>query len=364
MKILEFSPSLAPGGAERFTVDLCNELAKTNDVYLLVMRKYRNSWFYRKDVSCKVNLILKNGKQTRLSKFIQLFVALKYILKIRPDVVHAHTVGINWLLIPALFFPRIKYYFTIHNLAEKECTTKFGFFVRKFLFSRNVIPVSISVTCQKSFREYFGISCEHVIFNGCRDVSCSKDMKEAIDTISQYKINFDTKVYVNVARIMPQKNQQLLIKAFNEFVRLGYNAVLLIIGDYKRFPQAKRQLDSLIDNKCIHFLGTKDNVPDYLMNADFFCLSSLWEGLPISLLEAGLSGCFPISTPAGGVADVISGNEWGLLTNDFSVDSYLEALIKSTHIVYDKDLIKKRYEELYLMKECASNYLKLFKRNI
>ena len=67
MKILELSPSLAPGGAERFTVDLSNELAKNNDVHLLVMRKYRNSMFYKDDVSEKVHIIFGDGKLTKVS---------------------------------------------------------------------------------------------------------------------------------------------------------------------------------------------------------------------------------------------------------------------------------------------------------
>lgn len=362
MKILELSPSLAPGGAERFTVDLCNELAETNEVTLLVMRNYRNSHFYEKDVSDKVHLILENGKLTKWSKILQLIIVLIYIIKIKPDVVHAHTVGINWLILPSLLYPKAKYFFTIHNVAAKECTTKIGFIVRKFLYKRNVIPISISETCRKTFYDYFKFSCDHVIFNGCRDIHLSKDAESAIMEINSYKKNADTKVYINVARIMPQKNQQLLIKAFNEFVRKGENAILLIIGDYKRFPLAKKELDCLIDNDCIHFLGTKNNVPDYLCASDYFCLSSLWEGLPISLLEAGLSGCFPISTPAGGVVDIILNDTWGFLSKDFSKEAYLAVLEKSAHFTYDKDRLERQYKDNFLMKKCASNYIRLFEK--
>lgn len=360
MKILELSPSLAPGGAERFTVDLSNELAKNNDVHLLVMRKYRNSMFYKDDVSEKVHIIFGDGKLTKVSKILQLFVALLYVMRIKPDVVHAHTVGINWLLLPSLLYPHAKYFFTIHNLAEKECTTKIGYYLRKFLFKRNVVPVVISETCQESFYKYYGFHCNHVIMNGCRDVSFSKDMNECINTIDKFKKNPSTKVFVNVARIMPQKNQQLLIRAFNDFVRRGFNAILLIIGDYERFPQAKKTLDSLIDNENIHFLGTRNNVPDFLKNSDFFCLSSAWEGLPISLLEAGLSGCYPLSTPAGGVVDVILSDKWGRLAEDFSVESYLQLLIKAFNLQYDKAEVRKMYEDKFLMKHCGFNYMNLF----
>lgn len=115
----------------------------------------------------------------------------------------------------------------------------------------------------------------------------------------------------------------------------------------------------------VHFLGTKENVPDYLFASDAFCLSSLWEGAPISLLEAGFAGCYPLCTPVGGCKDTIINNEWGMLSKDLSVDSYTEMLQEyMEQQFYDRNRISNLYKGKYLMKECATKYQNLFKNYI
>lgn len=360
MKILELSPTLLPGGAERFTVDLTNELAKTNDVTLFVLRKFRNSDFYRNEISSKVKYIEWHGSLSKISKLLQLFKVLFFVIKLKPDIVHAHTVGINWLLLPSLLYPRAKYYFTIHNLADQECTTKLGFIIRNFLFRRNVRAITISDICEQSFQTFFGFFSFEKIDNGCRNLYVSNKLQDVEKEINAFKVDDKTKVFLNIARIMPQKNHQLLINSFNKFVEKGYNSILLIIGDYKCFPNLKKELDSIVKTDRIHFLGTRDNVSDYLYISDYFCLSSAWEGLPISLLEAGLLGCYPISTPAGGVVDIIKNNKWGILSTDFSQESFLEALINAYKTKYDRSEIVNLYKNKYSMKICAEKYINAF----
>lgn len=360
MKILELTPSLAPGGAERFTVDFTNELSKENDVTLLVMRQFEKSDFYRKELSEKVHCIQGKGTLTLVSKFFQVFYALFWILKLKPDVVHAHTVGINWLLLPSILHSSCKYYFTIHNLANQECTTRMGYRIRKFLFKRNVRAVTISEICEKSFVKFFGFHSFAMIPNGCRNIHTTKRLDDVKVEIERLKKSSQTKVFVNVARLMHQKNHKLLIQAFNFLAKENYDVVLLQIGNYKDYPHYKEELDALITTDRIHFLGTRTNVADYLALADYFCLSSAWEGLPISLLEAGLMGCYPISTPAGGCVDVIINKQWGLLSKDFELKSYIESLKEALNTDYNRDCVTKLYQEKYLMSFCVKKYIELF----
>ena len=363
MKILELSPSLASGGAERFTVDLANELSKTDDVTLLVMREFKDSDFYKKELSSSVRCIECHGKTSLYSKILQVFIALYWIVRLKPDVVHTHTVAFNWIIIPSIFLHKIKFYFTVHNLAEQECTTKIGFKLRKWLFESKIRAIAISSICADSFKHLYGYSCFETINNGCRNISVTNKLDDVNKEIDLYRRNPDTKIFINVARIMPQKNHKLLIESFNNFISKGYDAVLLIVGDYNRIENLKDDLDRLIKTDRILFLGTRLNVGDYLSCSDYFCLSSLWEGLPISLLEAGLSGCYPISTPAGGVLDVIKDRFWGILSKDFTVEAYTEALEMSLRTKINKFELADKYHALFSMSVCAKNYIKVFNRN-
>lgn len=363
MRILELTPSLVPGGAERFTVDLANELSKhtDNQIILLNIRQYRNSDFYKNDLSTQINYIQDNGSKSFISKIFQPLKVLYWIFKLRPDIVHTHTVGINWLLLPSLLYPKAEYFFTVHNLAEQECTTKLGYYVRTFLFKRNVKAITISDFCKQSFKKFYGYECYKKIDNGCRELKTTEKLNDVIEEIKTYKIDINTKVFINVARFMPQKNHQLLIRAFNKFIQSGKNAILLIIGDYEYFPNTKEKLTKLVNTDRIHFLGTRTNVFDYLSCSDYYCLSSSWEGLPISLLEAGFSGCLPISTPAGGVVDVIQ-KEMGILTEDFTEESYLKALNTAYTIKHNREKLRSLYYKKYSMKICADKYNTLFKQ--
>lgn len=62
-----------------------------------------------------------------------------------------------------------------------------------------------------------------------------------------------------------------------------------------------------IDDKVV-LVGNVSNVNYYLSNADIFVLSSDYEGLPLSILEAMASGLPIISTNVGGVADIVTNN--------------------------------------------------------
>jgi len=97
--------------------------------------------------------------------------------------------------------------------------------------------------------------------------------------------------------------------------------------------------------------------------SDAFCLSSSWEGMPISLIEAFFTATIPVCTPAGGVKDMIKDGVNGILSTDLSKGSYKEAIIRYLNMNIDE--IEKMKTELvassnlYLIEECARSYIKI-----
>lgn len=364
MKILEIIETLAPGGGERFVVDLSNQLSNSEEVYIATLRNKPNSEFYRDELNAKIKLVPCSGTTSLPSKIWQLVLIIKLIVKVRPEIVHAHLVAFNYIIIPSLLFRKIRFFYTVHNLAEKDTGTGLIYKLKKWIFKDLIKPITISNECEKSFQSFFGYSSYCMIENGCRPISKSKLFQSAEREVDNYKDNVNTKVFINVARLMEQKNHQLLVEAFERLSRRENNAILLIIGDYQNNPVIKDKLNNSISTKKIFFLGTKHNVVDYLSVSDYFCLSSKWEGLPISLLEAGLSGVFPICTPVGGIPDVILDESWGMLTEDMEVESYLKCLESAMAMKYEKSEIQKRYESRYLIDKCANSYISRFKAAI
>ena len=65
----------------------------------------------------------------------------------------------------------------------------------------------------------------------------------------------------------------------------------------------------------IYFMGSVPNVQDYMKTCDFLCMSSKYEGMPITLLEAMANGLIPIVTPVEGILDLITDNINGIIAH-------------------------------------------------
>ena len=99
----------------------------------------------------------------------------------------------------------------------------------------------------------------------------------------------------NVGRLHFQKNQTFILDIFKEFLKKCNNAKLVLVGEGKDEIKLKQKASLLgIENKCL-FVGKQNNVEQWLSAFDIFLFPSLFEGLPISLLEAQANG-IPILT--------------------------------------------------------------------
>jgi glycosyltransferase involved in cell wall biosynthesis len=100
-----------------------------------------------------------------------------------------------------------------------------------------------------------------------------------------------------------------------------------------------------------------------MKQADFFVLSSDYEGLPMTMLEAMSMGVVPISTPAGGVVDVVEDDVTGYLTDSFDDEEFYrrvrQAISEKGRI--PRERIRKHYEQHFSMETCAAKYYEAYK---
>lgn len=365
MKILEVIPQLSSGGGERFTVDLCNELSKNNEVTLLTYYNSPASNFYLPDLSSAVRHVsLCKNKGFSLRMFMQV---ASVIASENPDIVHLHLRAINYML-PSVLFKRcgIRYFMTIHSDAEKEAGGKLGAILRMLCFKcRMILPITISNASCESFRRYYGISAP-MIFNGRsipNDFTASMSVNAEIDS---YKITPSTRVITNVARFSEEKRQPLLAKVASRLFAEGYDFTVLYIGGVRDEAVLDETRKLISPNQ--HILGEKANALDYLASSDAFCLCSSYEGLPISLIEALGVGTVPVCTPAGGIVDLIKDGENGILASDFSEDALYVALKRfmniTEKILKAMEASAKSAYQPYSMSVCAEKYSQLFSSTI
>lgn len=87
----------------------------------------------------------------------------------------------------------------------------------------------------------------------------------------------------------------------------------VLVGDGPLRPAMEEQARALDLSDAVIFAGTRQDVPEILALLDVFVLPSLWEGLPIALLEAMAAGLPVVATAVGGVPEVVIDETTGLL---------------------------------------------------
>lgn len=361
MKIFEYIPQLGSGGAERFTVDLCNELSERHDVILCTSFPLKMYGFYKDEISSKVKIICLEKKKPGFDWRIP-FRLLNILKKEKPDIVHTHLMSIVYTILSVIVYRKPKYFHTVHNSAKEETDGRIGEKVRRFLFRKKLVtPITISPDSHNSFSKFYGLEATQIP-NG-RNIPSSIDISPVIvEEYAKFRQNNNTKVILQLARISPQKRQDIMARVADRLIKEGYNIEVLMIGD-KHDRQIIENVESL-KNPHIHMLGSRHNPLEYLKMSDAFALTSSFEGLPISLIEAIGVGTIPICTPVGGITNIIKDGINGFLSTDIEENSYYDALKRFMDTPNETlQKIKEAAMESYMpysMRECAKKYEQVF----
>ena len=100
----------------------------------------------------------------------------------------------------------------------------------------------------------------------------------------------DALVIGHVGRFNPQKNHRFLIDIFSALQKKNSTAQLFLIGDGDLQKQIQDQVSGLALTESVRFLGSRNDIPDLLQAIDVFVFPSLYEGLPVTVIEAQAAG--------------------------------------------------------------------------
>lgn len=107
---------------------------------------------------------------------------------------------------------------------------------------------------------------------------------------NQLKITEDTFVVGHIGRITVPKNHQFLVELFAAYHKENPQSRLLLVGDGELFEAVQQQCTQLGIREAVIMVGSKTNTEDYYQAMDIFVFPSLWEGLPVSVVEAQANG--------------------------------------------------------------------------
>jgi glycosyltransferase involved in cell wall biosynthesis len=319
VKILHIIPEMNVGGAEKVIF----ELLLLNNSYVLT---FKTNLFDSR--------IFVNEKK---NKWMHFFNIWKTIKNIQPEIINGHMAPtIPYLILLKLFYSKINFFYTVHYNYNKPSKLK-DRILHYILFKIVKIKiVSVSKTSDLTLKNDYKNADSILIYNGITEVLKTENFIKAKEHIESLLPNSMTKVFLSVSRIVPVKNLNLLVKVFNRLKEEGQNAILIVIGyDPTENQNELKKLKANAANN-IHFIGSKNNVADYLFNSDGFCLSSFSEGLPMALLEAMSCGVPAICTNVGGIPEVITENETGFLSQSSDTNDFYEKIIQFSNLSSDK----------------------------
>ena len=272
------------------------------------------------------------------------------------DIIHAHGKGASVICRIVALLTRKPLIYTFHGI-HISCHSKFKkylYFFYEFLFGRvdqKKIFVSLSekIYAKKS-KLYIGKN-NLIINNGVRN----KKMKIYFDND---EINKKIEV-VSVCRLVDQKNILEIIK-IGQFLK---NINFRIVGDGPLFSKLSYFIEKN-NIRNITLLGSRKDVFQFLYNSDIFLTSSLYEGLPISVLEAMSVGLPVVASNVIGNSDAVSHDVSGFLyelNNIKEAAEYINILSESQSI--RKKMGRKSYErqrEKFSVNQMISSYEKLY----
>lgn len=240
--------------------------------------------------------------------------ALRHLLRaVRPDIIHAHTaraLPMLWLARPAA--PVV---LTHHN-------TRFSFPLPLFhLFDRVVDEyVAISEECARLVQPHTSRR-----INAIRNA-----VGDEFFTATRRSPPGDPVQIISVGALSAQKDYPTLIRAAKRLrARLaerGLRAKFRIVGGGAMLHELRCLVESEGVSEMVDLLGTRSDIVDLLSQADIFVNSSLYEGLPVAILEAMATGLPVVATRVPGNLDIISDRVNGLLAQGGSPQALAEAI--------------------------------------
>lgn len=288
------------------------------------------------------------------------------LLDYQPDVVHAHMVHANiFARISRVFLPVPRLICSAHSNNEGG---RFRMLAYKYTHKLADVTTNVSKNASHSFEKLGAVPIGEIttVYNGI-DLKKFEKFNSNISLKEELSIDVQTPIFLAVGRFHDAKDYPNLIRSF---LYLKSNNIfkekkpkLLIAGDGEGRLEIEHLIQDLELETDIILLGRRDDIAALLNMADFFVLSSKYEGLPTVIIEAMACETYVIATDCGGSAEIMG--DTGILVPPQNSEALAEALKEAVNKmpleIQENNLkARQRVEELFSLEKSVQNWLKLY----
>ena len=330
-RIVFFIGTLGNGGAERVISILTRHLANMG-LSIEIVLYYDSVPFYEIHPDVRITYV---ERETCSKNILKNLLWLRRYFKKNADLVISFLAQFNMLSLVALFATRIPTIVADRN--DPRHMPKQGLLrtTRNLLYHLADVVVVQTQHNKMYFSKALQRKCR-IIYN---PIDLGEKQGLALRTEKKRRI-------VSAARLMPQKNQLMLIDAFAKVKEDFPDHTLTIYGEGPFRNELENRIETLGLTGSVELPGKVQNVFDCIADAELFVLSSDFEGMPNALIEAMCLGLPVISTRVSGATDLIVDGKNGLLTDVGNTEQMVSCM-------------KRMLADAALRKSCAEEALKL-----
>jgi len=366
-KILIHIETSGPGGAETVVLNIAKHLDRKEFIPIVMLHKSR--WLHKQLAEAGVEtVIVPSGRSWDIAFFFKL---IRYCKQNEIDLIHSHLPGANLYASVVGKLLGIPVICTFHNEFILPGTVPKFNSIKQFLI-RNLAS-SLVMVAEYMKQEYmtkgkFPSQKVMTIYNGVSPNESSESFdheafKQAID------FHEGDILIGNIANLRPAKGHPILIEAAAIVCRKIPEAKFLLIGE---------EGDGTIKNEILRFidkynlkdrvvlLGFRKDISQILKYIDIFMLSSISEGLPMSVVEAMRSSLPVVVTNVGGLPEVVKDKQNGYLVLSRDPQALAEKLIKLAKDEKLRKTMGKKGREIavsmFSLDEMISNYQSLYRK--
>jgi L-malate glycosyltransferase len=246
------------------------------------------------------------------------------------ELIHAHQYAPFFyaMLARAMGVRRLPIIFTEHGRDYPDYPRPKRKLANRLLMRQLDRPIAVGNCVRDALIQNEGLPPDRVevIYNGV-DVSRydpQRSLREAVRKELGYEQG--EILVMQVARLNWLKDHPTALAAMAQLAKDCPQARLMLVGDGEERPALEKLTDELGLRSVVRFLGTRSDVARLLQAADIFLLSSISEGIPLTIIEAIATGLPCVATRVGGIAEVIVAGETGRLADARDADALAERL--------------------------------------
>lgn len=368
--IIFFITGLAIGGAETQAVNLAIRLRQRG--WKIVIVSLISPKAYVKELQEEDIPVISLNVKSKLVNPYSILKVIRIIHKLRPQIIHSHMFHANiFARLLRILAPVPILICTAHNTYEHSRKTKilreitlreWAYRITDFLCD---LTTQVSKQGLKRYVRVRAVPCHKIryISNGVDTKLFYPDLEARFKIRTQLGLGKKF-VWVSIGRFVAAKDYPTLLQAF---ARLrDPESILLICGEGPLKDSMESLTESLGIKSQVWFLGLRRDIPKLMSASDAYVMSSIYEGLPMVLLEAQACGLPVVATAVGGNVEVVQNGKNGYLVPPRNPEALAEAMLSIMNLSeeerrrmgefgrqyietnYNLERIVDQWEELYL----------------